>query len=416
MDKQKKIIISHPTGNSNVRGAIGGFFKRGLLHSFHTSVSCYNGGIFHLLSKLPPFWEFRKRSFNEQLKSFTVTYPFMELGRMLAQKLKIKSWLTHESGKFSIDKVCCNMDRKVASYVTQKADEINAVYCYEDCAVETFEVAQKIGKKKIFDLPIGYWRAMRKLLEEERVSRPDWAITLGGFNDSDKKLNRKDRELAAADKIYVASTFTKNTLKDYPGKLADIEVIPYGFPPANDARVFEPIDGRKIKLLFVGGLSQRKGIANVFEAVEGLEDKIELTVVGRGNIEGCDALRNALSKVTYIPSLPHDEVLKLMSTQDLFLFPSLFEGFGLVITEAMSQGTPAIVTDRTCGPDMMTHGVDGWIVEAGSSESLRTQILELIENPQKITDAGRAAIETAKQRPWSKYEEELAESVAKYLN
>lgn len=56
---------------------------------------------------------------------------------------------------------------------------------------------------------------MRKLLNIEYDKNPHWAITLGGFNDSDEKLNRKDRELALADKIYVASSFTK-TLLDYP--------------------------------------------------------------------------------------------------------------------------------------------------------------------------------------------------------
>ncbi len=415
MDKRKKILISHPTGNSNVRGAVDGFFERGILHTFHTSVSCFEGSFFYHLSKLPPFREFRKRSFSAPLNSFTHSYPFMELGRMVATKFNIKRWLTHESGRFCIDRVYQDIDSRVASFVEQMSDDIDAVYCYEDCAAKTFDVAQKMGKRRIFDLPIGYWRAMHRLLREEQTIRPEWAMTLGGFNDSCEKLDCKDMELALADRIYVASSFTKHTLKDYPDVLADIEVIPYGFPAANDSRLFEPFDGRKIKLLYVGGLSQRKGIANIFEAVEGLEDRVELTIVGRGDTQGCAALRDALSRVTYIPALPHKDILKLMSTHDLFLFPSLFEGFGLVITEAMSQGTPAITTNRTCGEDIITHGVDGWIVEAANSESLRTQILELIDNPQKIAEAGAAAIKTAKLRPWSVYEDELSASVMKYL-
>ncbi len=415
MDKQKKVVITHPTGNANVRGAVDGLLKRGALHSYHTSVSCFKGSFTYLLSMLPPFREFRKRSLNPLLRGLTHSYPFMELGRMVASKLKIKPWLTHESGRFCIDKVYSEMDRTVANFVDRKSSEIEAVYCYEDCAEEIFSSAKALGKDRIYDLPIGYWRTMRRLLESERVSRPEWAVTLGGFNDSQEKLQRKDRELALAQKIYVASSFTKQSLLDYPGELADIEVIPYGFPPVNEERQFEPIMERPIRLLFVGGLSQRKGIANIFEAIEGLEQRVELTVVGGGNIDGCEALREALSRVRYIPPMPHDEVLSLMATQDIFLFPSLFEGFGLVITEAMSQGTPVITTDRTCGPDVITHGRDGWIVEAGSSEALRAQILELIEHPQQIIEAGREALQRAKQRPWSKYEAELAESVMNFI-
>ncbi len=407
----KKVVILHPTGNANVRGAVYGLHRLGALHSYHTSVSCFKGSFTYLLSMLPPFKDFRKRLLDSPLKSFTYSYPFMELGRMVASKLKIQRWMTHESGRFCIDRVYSNMDCKVANFVERMSEEFEAVYCYEDCAEETFRRAQALGKRRIYDLPIGYWRTMRKLLESERVNRPEWAVTLGGFNDSDAKLQRKDRELALAQKIYVASSFTKQSLLDYPGTLAEIEVIPYGFPPVNDKRQFEPIGNRKIKLLFVGGLSQRKGIANIFEAIEGFEDRVELTVVGAGDIDGCEALRDALSRVRYIPPIPHSEVLELMSTQDVFLFPSLFEGFGLVITEAMSQGTPVITTERTCGPDVITHGRDGWIVEAGSSEALRRQILELIDNPDRIVEAGREALNRAKQRPWSLYESELVGSV-----
>ena len=154
----------------------------------------------------------------------------------------------------------------------------------------------------------------------------------------------------------------------------------------------------------------------MFDAVKGLEDKIELTVVGRGNIDACKALKEALACVKYIPTLAHEEVLKLMAESDVFIFPSLFEGFGLVITEAMSQGTPVITTDRTCGPDIMTDGKDGWIVEAGTSAPIKELLLSFIDNPAKLETTGRHALETAAKRPWKKYEDELAESVEKFLN
>ena len=147
-----------------------------------------------------------------------------------------------------------------------------------------------------------------------------------------------------------------------------------------------------------------------------MEDKIEATVVGRGNLDACPALKKALSIVNYIPSLPHDEILKLMATQDLFIFPSLFEGFGLVITEAMSQGTPVITTDRTCGPDIMNNGIDGWVIKAGETKPIRDLLLTFISNPIILIKAGQAAIHTASQRPWSVYEKELADSINSFLN
>lgn len=416
MDEQNKVVIYHPFGNANTRAAVDGLYKQGILESFHTCIACFQGGWLYQLSSFAPFKEFRRRQFSLFLKKQTVTHPFRELGRHLTTKLKLHRLVAHEKGVFCVDHVCHDLDKKVATYIFKNKGNIGGIYAYEDLALQTFTVAKKNEIPCIYDLPIGYWRAMRSLLEEEKEKNPEWAMTLGGFNDSEKKLQRKDEELRLADRIYVASTFTKKTLEMYPGTLASIEVIPYGFPPVNKERTYESYSNRKIRILYVGGLSQRKGISYFFEALEGLEDKVEVTVVGRGAIEECAALKRALAQVRYIPSLPHEEVLRLMATQDVLIFPSLFEGFGLVITEAMSQGTPVITTNRTCGPDVITHGIDGWIVEAGTAASIKELVNKLVLNPKLLQEAGKQALITASKRPWEVYESELANSVNKFLN
>lgn len=412
----KKIVIYHPFGNANARAAVDGIYKQGLLESFHTCIACFKGSLIFKLSFLKPLREVRRRTFSLFLKDKTFSYPFKELVRQIALKTKLNGLVAHEKGRFCVDEVCHHLDRKVSNYVAKHRESVGAVYAYEDLALRTFTVAKGNHILCIYDLPIGYWRAMHTLLEVEKSKSSEWAVTLGGFNDSNEKLQQKDRELALADRIYVASTFTKKTLEMYPGVLAPIEVIPYGFPPVNNERIYESFNGRNIRILYVGGLSQRKGIAYFFEALEGLENKVEVTVVGRGMIEECAPLKKALSKVHYIPSLPHQEVLQLMAMNDLLIFPSLFEGFGLVITEAMSQGTPVITTDRTCGPDVITHGIDGWIVEAGTSTPIKELIHKFISDPTLLREAGKHAMETAAQRPWEVYEQELAESVNKFLN
>lgn len=416
MDEQKQIIISHPNGNANTRGAVYGINRYGMLYCYVTSAAVFSSGPWHNLSKMPGLGTFQRKCYDDCIQDKTVCYPVKELGRQICRKLKLNGFTKHEVGVFCIDKECEYIDKKTAEILTKAKEKVDAVYCYEDVALYTFRKAKALNKACIYDLPIGHWRAMRRLLDEERKKLPDWAMTLGGFNDSDEKLVRKDEELRLADKIYVASSFTKWSLNDFPSTLAEIEVIPYGFPPVNSQRKYLPFKGRRIRVLYVGGLSQRKGIAYVFDAVKGLEENVELTVVGQGNIDGCPALREALGHVSYIPSLPHGKILELMATQDVFIFPSLFEGFGLVITEAMSQGTPVITTDRTCGPDIITHGKDGWIVDAGTSEPIKVLLKEFIENPLILESTGRAAMHTAAQRPWRKYEEELAGSIRNFLN
>jgi glycosyltransferase involved in cell wall biosynthesis len=413
--KLVNVLIHHPTGNANVRAAALGLLQADMLYGFRTTVATFPGGVLDHLSAFAPFAELNRRNYDVALSSKSQMWPWRELGRMAAAKLGLNSLIAHEKGLFSIDAVYQSLDRYVAASIHKISAQhrLDAVYAYEDGAAVSFRKAKGLGIKCFYDLPIGYWRAAQRLLEPERERWPEWANTLTGFEDSAVKLARKDEELRLADRIIVASQFTADTLRDFPGTLAPIQVIPYGFPEVGEPRCYDDFSiNRPLKLLFVGGLSQRKGIADLFAAVDVLAPHVELTVVGNKATDNCLALNAALSRHRWIPSLPHAEVLKIMREHDVLAFPSLFEGFGLVITEAMSQGTPVITTNRTAGPDLIEHGRNGWLVEAGSTSALQAVIEQLIRQPQSIEKAGRAASETARLRPWATYSRELALALA----
>jgi glycosyltransferase involved in cell wall biosynthesis len=408
-------VFSNPTGNANARAASLGLMEAKILHEFHTTIASFPGTALDWLGAIGPLKEIRRRRFESSLQPFIRTSPFLEAGRLLALKSGFSKLVRHETGMFSIDAVGQRLDKHVASSLKRLSLQgVGAVYAYEDGALFSFREAKKTGLTCLYDLPIGYWRAARRLLAAERERWPEWASTLGGFLDSDEKLARKDEELALADRIYVASQFTKSTLKDYTGPLAPVEVIPYGFPVVGNTRNYSVISGNiPLKILFVGGLSQRKGIADLFEAVKTLGKDVTLTVVGHKGSDNCPALDAALARHHWIPSLPNPEILKLMRNHDVLIFPSLFEGFGLVITEAMSQGTPVITTDRTAGPDFIEHGKNGWLVEPGSAKAIQETIEEILRNPAVVSEAGHKAMETARKRPWEVYGKELAASIMK---
>ncbi len=125
----------------------------------------------------------------------------------------------------------------------------------------------------------------------------------------------------------------------------------------------------------------------------------------------CRALDVELTKHHWIPSLPHDKILNLMREHDILIFPTLFDGFGLVVSEAMSQGTPVIATYNSAGPDLIEHGKNGWLIEAGSTSALLEAIGKLVANPSEIVKAGNAAMEKARLRPWSVYMKEISNAV-----
>ncbi|MEM9143624.1 MAG: glycosyltransferase family 4 protein [Bacteroidota bacterium] len=411
-----KVLISHPTSHQANRSVVKGLYQSEMLHQFNTTVASFPGNLYNRLSSIRPLADFGRRSFDPKLEPFTHTYPWIELGRMASSKLGLSGLSRHERGVFSIDAVYRTLDKRTAAHLQDTKGRVKAVYTYEDGSFHTFKKAKAMGIPCLYDLPIGYWRAARKLLRQEQERWPEWANTLTGLRDSKEKLARKDKELAMADLIIVASSFTAGSLENYPQPLAPIQVIPYGFPKPVKSREYNGLSRkRKLKLLYVGLLSQRKGIADTFAVAEALKDKVSLTVVGGKVTTDCPALDKALSKHDWIPSVPHNILLNLMQAHDILVFPSLFEGFGMVITEAMSQGTPVITTDRTAGPDIITHQENGWLVEAASTPALQHCLENILSNPGQIAKMGKAAIQSAALRPWEVYGKEIALAVRDHL-
>lgn len=408
-----RVILSHPTGNANVRATAKYFAQAGVLAKFHTTVAVFEGGLLDWLGNINSLSEIRRRRYDPIIKPFIQTHPWRELARLFLSKTGFRSSINDEHSPFSIDSVYKNLDQNVAlSLERSLANGSKAVYAYDDGALLSFREAKKLGIPCLFDLPTGHWRAAKRLLESERDRWPDWITTMPSYKDSLEKLANKDEELRLADQIFVASQFTAQTLLEFPGSLAPVHIIPYGFPPVSLPKTYRsPSDKSPLKLLFVGKLSQQKGIADLFAAVEHFNKQVTLTVVGNKVTNDCPALDLALSRHRWIPSLPHPEILKIMRDHDVLVFPSLFDGFGLVITEAMSQGTPVIASDRCAGPDLIEHGRNGWLVEAASPQSLRTAIENLLSDPQQIAEAGKAALETARKRPWDVYGRELVEAI-----
>lgn len=407
------IILSHPTANQFVRYTASGFVNAQILQAFYTSLASFENDLLYKLGGIKQFAEFRKRVFDNNLKPFTNTNPYHELMRQVAMKFGWNDFIKHEFGKFCVDAVYSNHDNWVSKKIAhQKQNGAKAIYAYEDAALKSFKRAKQFGLTNFYDLSIGYWRMGAELLEAEKERRPDYAVTLTGLLNSAEKLARKDEEIELANHIIVASSFTKNSLSYYPQSLENIKVIPYGFPLVNNAFVkTEKQKQQPLKVLFVGGLTQRKGIAEVLDSVAKFGSQIQLTVIGKKTNMDCKTLNDNLAKHTWIPALPHNEILKQMQAHDVLLFPSFFEGFGMVISEAMSQGLPVITTANTAGKDFIINGENGWLVTPGNTLAIEEILEILIRNPEQLLGISQQAKLTAMHRPWSVYANEIASFV-----
>jgi glycosyltransferase involved in cell wall biosynthesis len=408
------VIVSHPTGNANVSAVVSSLEEHELLTAFYTCVvwrpeSAFArfvpGGVRSMLQRrarvqLPP----------ERVR----TRPARELVRNLLIRAGKKKWILNESNPFSIDSVYAGVDRQVAQEL-HRYPALRGVYAYEDGGSIQFARARKLGIRCLYDLPIGYWRMNRQISLEEAELRPGWSGTLNALADSDRKLERKDLEISLADTIFVASSFTRKTLEAYRGEAKQVVVIPYGTPPPVTERRPKTSPDQPLRVIYVGSLTQRKGIAYLAEAVQKLGSAVTLTVVGR-KVGKSELLDKFCAENRWIESLPHAQILEEMSRNDVLVFPSLFEGFGLVIGEALSRGLPVITTPHTGGPDLLRDGQDGFIVPIRDSEAIAARLVELHQDRGLLQAMSESARERAGQMSWQGYRDGTASAVRDALS
>jgi starch synthase len=401
------ILLSHPTANQNVRQTALAFAEANLLEEFWTGVSWKENGVFDQLAGVSPRLrnELRRRSLPPELAPFVRTVPGREWGRLAAGQLGWKRLTRDEHGLFSVDAVYRSLDRRVARRVASGLT-IKAVYAYDDGALATFRAARERAIKCIYEHPIISWRVVRQLQREEAELHPEWAPTLGALRDSDAKLARKDEELALADIVVTASTFARESVVRAEGLTAPVLVIPYGTPSASGPMSSRTAGGR-LRVLFVGALSQAKGLGYLLEAVAQLEREIEFTLIGR-RVSPTVPAPSVLDKYRWIPSLPHDELLQEMSRHDVLALPSLHEGFGMVMTEAMAQGLVVITTPNTAGPDLISDGVEGFLVPIRSAAAIEEKLALLARERDRLRAMQEAARGKAGACTWENYRQRLA--------
>jgi glycosyltransferase involved in cell wall biosynthesis len=413
-----KVIMSHPTGNSNVRAIISALDNAGLLAEFNTTVAVNPNATWLKLIPKALSRECLRRTFPIGGNQVFI-HPFFELARMILPRVGLSKFVQNEQSWAGTDSVYQNLDKAVAGrlkYLVKKK-QATAVYAYEDGALNTFKQAKELGLKCIYDLPIAYWETGHKLLHEEAERLPAWAVTLaGGIKSSTEKLERKTKELELADTIIGPGEFVRQSLPHW-AKTKHITMAPFGSPagiPAIEKHMQVKKTTSKLRVLFAGSMSQRKGLGDLFAAIKLVSSiNIELVVMG-SQMASMGFYRKQLNDFTYMPNRPHQQVLELMRSCDVLCLPSIVEGRALVMQEAMSQGLPIIITPNTGGEDLIYDGCTGFLVPIRSPEAIAEKLNWFLENKAAIPAMGRMAQSHAAAYTWEAYGSMVVSALSAY--
>ena len=221
-----------------------------------------------------------------------------------------------------------------------------------------------------------------------------------------------------ADRIVCVSKSTAHDLAQYNPILSDKIITIY--PGANEPKKFPT--GKKSFLLFVGTMEPRKNLNTLIDAYaalsEGLRNEVPLTIVGgngwgRVNLKSYILDRGLEGNVRLITNANDEEINKLYAECYCLLMPSLYEGFGLPLVEAMKYGKPVITSNVSSMPEVA--GNAGLLVNPKDTTSISYQIKRLITDKVLYSQLTENAQSRAKLFSWAASTDTLLSQFSKLV-
>ena len=395
LSSETKFVVSHPTGNSFVRALLEELEKNQLLEKFYTTIGA--GSSINPLVKVLS----QKRGYAIPDGKISRQW-FPELVRLLAKGDQSKKRKRTDHSYLALDK-------KVSSKLNKEGTQV--LHAYEDGAYYSFKRAKELGIQCSYELPIAHWATVRRLLAVEAERYPQWEPTLESTREPEEKLFRKEEELRMAERITCPSQFVLDSIPKEFKQNTPCQVSSFGSPgsqPSEGEIVTKP--SNSLKLLFVGSMSQRKGLADLFEAMKLVKkEPVTLSVLGQPSLP-MEFYRKQFSDFQYFPPCSNQKVREIMMKHDILALPSIIEGRALVQQEALSCGLPIIVTRNSGGEDLVEEGLTGHLVSIRSPEKLAQCILKNLEERNSLKEKKVECLKKAQQYSWEEYASKIIDN------
>jgi len=250
-----------------------------------------------------------------------------------------------------------------------------------------------------------HYRFQQDLLREEYMRwKQPWCP------DPEFLVANEESEYEQADAITVPSNFSKQTFVQAGVPAEKIHVVPYGVNLKEFQPVAEPPRDGTFRILFVGEITLRKGVPYLLEAFRRFQHpRKELILIG-GKEKGMEKLLAKLStpEVRYLGMRPRQELKEEMSRSHVLVLPSVEDGFGMVMGQAMACGCAIIASEHTGARNLYTDGVEGFIIPPRNPGALAAAWTRLADEPSTLAAMRVAARKRACEvGGWHTYADEI---------
>ena len=254
-------------------------------------------------------------------------------------------------------------------------------------------------------------RLPRKRFPRQVSTFHDLFVLTGDYSTPEfrERFAAQAREAAAASDLIIAvSKFTASQVEDLLHVPASrIRVIHHGIVP----RPLPDLPREKM-ILCIGAIQRRKNQAALVRAFRAMPSDWRLVLAGSQGYEAAETLREIgnSDQIQVTGYIPDAELATLYARASIFAFPSLDEGFGMPILEAMAAGIPVLTSDRSSMPEVVrgAAGDAALLVDPTNDEQIEAKLKELVTNEtlrQSLIEKGRAR---ARNFTWEKAVEQTA--------
>ena len=339
---------------------------------------------------------FTRRSPTGVPKAKLVHFPAWEIARVAAAKLRAPETVVDriwEEGELAFDISCA------AEVRSGRPDLFLGV---EHGALQSLKAARQAGASAGLIFPSVHHKFREKWLGPELAKFPE---LLGGSatkiraRDADRD-SRRDDEMGEADFLHANSETTARSLAEAGFPRDRILTVPLGSPPVAPERSApaHPV------VIFAGSIAPHKGAHILLEAWKSAGGGRR----GRLEMFGNWALPQRMTPSEGDGVLVHGRVpgpvlREAMRRASVLVLPSICDGFGMVVSEAMAQGLPVICSSNAGASQLIVEGRNGLVVPPADAFRLAAVIDWCLDHPGELFGMGKYAAETAAQWTWSDF-------------
>ena len=290
------------------------------------------------------------------------------------------------------------------------------LYAFDHAALDLFQAQAAKGRRRILDQIYPAIHAER-LEQEEEERWPDWShAPRDDFYRS--PLFRRWQEIQLeewrlADTIIVASRYSEEavtaTLPEIKPKLRQVPLTVNldSYRPFQHIRRYTA--DRPLRVLFAGNVNIRKGLPYLLTAFSKIDPKVaKLTIVGGIHIRE-EKIKIFQDQIDFRGPVPHVLMPQVYHDADVLVFPTISDGFGAVMVEAMATGLPVISTDHCA--DIVDDGVNGFRIPIRSSEAIVEKISRITSKPEILEHLSTGAVNTSREFNLTSYQAKLCRAL-----